>query len=151
MTGFVDSSVLVRAYLRDEPGHEQAVTAVFATDRAIVVSELALLECVASFQHAVRTRRFSAEVADRLCEVFDADTSGAGRIAVLRSDMGRIVNRARVIVRAERVRSLDALHLAVADLDGRRVAGTDDFVFVTADHVQAEAARSLGMETQLVG
>ena len=151
MTGFVDSSVLVRAYLRDEPSHEQAATAVFATDRAIVVSELALLECVAGFQQAVRARRLSAEVADRLRAVFEADTGGAGRITVLRSEMGRIVDRARVIVLAEPVRSLDALHLAVADLDGRRVAGTDDLVFITADRVQADAARSLGMETELLG
>jgi len=150
MIGFLDSSVLVRAYLRDEPNHDAAHSAVFAGERPLLASELALLECDSAFRRGVRSGRITPATGNALSELLAADLGDDGPVTALRSDLGRIVDRARVIVRDQPVRSLDALHLAVADLDGRRVAGDRGLTFVTAGRAQADAATALGLIAELI-
>jgi predicted nucleic acid-binding protein len=150
MIAFVDSSVLVRAYLRDEPNHDAAYAAVFAGEQPMLASELALLECDAAFRRGVRGGRITPAIGDALCELLTADLGDDGPVTTLRSDLGRILDRAREIVRDQPVRSLDALHLAVADVDGRRVAGGTGLTFVTADRAQADAATALGLVAELI-
>lgn len=151
MIGFLDSSVLVRAYLHDEPHHDDAYDLVFARERTLLASELALVECDAAFRRGVRMGRITPATGDALADLLSADLGDDGPITALRSDLGRIVDRAREIVRDHPVRSLDALHLAVAVTDGRRVAGDVGLAFVTADRVQAEAATALGLAAELIG
>ena len=70
---------------------------------------------------------------------------------MLRSEFAAIVNRATELVTAYPRWSLDALQLAVADLDGRRVAGREQLRFVTTDREQAIAAGAIGLEPLLLG
>lgn len=44
-----------------------------------------------------------------------------------------------------RLRTLDAIHLAVAVTECPSLAGDEEFVLITRDEDQAEAARKLGM------
>ena len=150
MTRFVDSSVVVRAFLSDEPHHELAHAVVFG-EEPVLASELALLECEAAFRRGQRLGRIDLRMCDRLCDAVAAHLGADGPTTTLSSDLGVVVDRAREIVHDLPVRSLDALHLAVADIDGRRVAGEGGLVFVTADRAQAEAAVALGMSSMLLG
>lgn len=57
----------------------------------------------------------------------------------------RTLDTARRLVLTQRLRTLDAIHLAVALEEGRALAGDDPFVFVTRDGYQAAAAAALGL------
>jgi len=64
-------------------------------------------------------------------------------ISLVRLEPESVLPEARRIVLAYRVRTLDAIHLAVARQlsDAKRI---EELAFVTCDHDQAEAARALG-------
>lgn len=143
---FADSSALVRAYLADEPGHEQARAVIFEGPDAVLASELARVEVPAAFRRAERSGRLGRDLCRDLCDQAETDLGGAGPVVVLSSRLPTLVGRARSLVLAHRLRTLDALHLAAADLDGRRVAGPGRLVLITADENQALAARALGMD-----
>ena len=56
---------------------------------------------------------------------------GAQTLLALRS--GPVIDRAVQLIREHRLRSLDAIHLAVALEDARSLAGDDDLVFATGE------------------
>jgi hypothetical protein len=59
-----------------------------------------------------------------------------------------IETMARQIVRAHGLHTLDALHLAVADLSARPLAGDDEEVgFASLDDAQRAVAEQLGFAT----
>jgi hypothetical protein len=55
---------------------------------------------------------------------------------------------AHTLVLEHPLRTLDAIHLAVALGDASELAAGEPVIFVTRDQVQAEAARALGLETE---
>ncbi len=147
---FVDTSLLVRAYLIDELGHDRAHELVFASTDPVVASELAPLELEAALGRAERAGRLSAAAADSLRAQAIRDLGGLGPVLVLRTQMGALVTRARELLRSHPLRSLDALHLACADTDARRLAAGDPIAFLTADEDQRRAAAALGLATDLI-
>ena len=144
MVLFVDSSVLVRAYLADEDGHAAACSQVFGSE-PVIASELARVEVTRAFVAAVRGRRLTRSVSARLIERLDHDLAGVGVLRMIEFDGPPTLARARELVLEHGIRTLDAIHLAVADREGRALAGPDELIFVTRDREQARVARALGL------
>jgi len=136
----------VRAYLPDEADHTSLRAQLLEGDDAVVSSELARVE-FASAAHAARRarRRMGPGGPLGLMARFDADCSGGGpmSLVLLRPDV--VMPRAYQVVVDHRVRTLDAMHLAVALDVAARLADGDQLAFVTRDQAQATAARSLGL------
>jgi predicted nucleic acid-binding protein len=139
---YLDSSVLARAYLGDEPGHERARGLVEGED-FVVTSTLALVEVTSALVRATRAGR----VADleTLLDKLDEETQVDGPITLIRADQLDAENVARQLVRDHVLRALDALHLAVAELSARPLAGdNEDVGFASRDSAQRNAAEALG-------
>lgn len=56
-----------------------------------------------------------------------------------------MLDTARELIAAHRLRSLDAIHLAVALVDGTHLAHPEPLVLVTRDERQREAAIAAGL------
>lgn len=141
---YLDASVLVRALLDDEHGHDQAVR-VLTNARGRTVSWAAVqVEAASALRSAVRARRTPDPnvPARRLAALF----SRPGSLMLLPGADPDLLPLAVDIVGRQRIRALDALHLATALTEGRRLAERHPLVFVTADSAQAEAAAAEGLE-----
>ncbi|MGH3753371.1 MAG: type II toxin-antitoxin system VapC family toxin [Pseudonocardiaceae bacterium] len=114
MLVYVDSSVLARAYLPDEPGHAEAVALLAGTDHLLVTATWTIVEVTSALVRATRVGR-QGDV-DALLAVLAADTGEYGTVTLLRADPEQVERRAVEIVRDHALRSLDAMHLAVATL-----------------------------------
>ena len=144
---FLDSSVLARAYLPDEPGHGELRALVFESGGEFVASELIVVEVTRAFAAAGRARRLPPDAVDELLARFDTDVRAQGMVALIPLDRGATLERARELVLTYPLGSFDAVHLAVAETDGRRLAADDDLIFVTRDEDQRLAAEALGFAT----
>lgn len=142
MLTYVDSSVLVRSYLADEPRH--AVARGLIEGRTLLVtSTLALLEASSALVRAARTRRLG-DVDTLLAKLYE-EVSPTGPITLIRADSLDTENTARVLVRRFGIRAFDALHLAIADLGARPLVGAGERVgFASHDAAQRAAAADLG-------
>ena len=139
---YADASVLVRAYVAGEPEHEAQRDLLLAGDQEVVTSEIARIELASAVQAAVRAGRIRR--AEVLLRRFDSDCADGGPIALLALDREVVLQAAYDLVLRFRLRTLDAVHLAVATGDPA-IAG--DVVLVTRDADQAAAARTLGLAT----
>ncbi|MGW6278198.1 type II toxin-antitoxin system VapC family toxin [Kribbella sp. NPDC055071] len=137
---YVDSSVLARAYLPDEDGHEAASQLLFGED-ALVSSTWTLVEVTSALSRAARRGRGDL---DSLLAAFESDTSADGPVTLLRPDQIAVETRAIEIAAHHALRSLDALHLAVAELAALPLAAPEECGFATRDDAQAEVATKLG-------
>ena len=128
MTTYVDSSALIKRYI-DEPDSDDAV-ALLERDAVLVTSWVTMVEVRRNLSRLLRDRaldlarrQLSLDLdAMALVSVDEATCSAAAQIA---EHLG--------------VRSLDSIHLATA----QRLF-VPSMSFVTFDHRQAGAARSLG-------
>lgn len=146
MTGgllYADTSALVRAYLPREDDHAQLRTLLLEGDHPVVTSELTRVEFASAIAAAARAGRLRRP--DVLLDRFDADGRDDGPLTVLILDTATALPLARRLVREHPVRTLDALHLAVALTDGVELAAGEPVLMVTRDHAQAAAAESLGL------
>lgn len=142
MLVYVDSSVLARAYLHDEDGHRESVTLLDGDD-LLVTSTLTVLEVTSALVRAARSERIGD--LDGLLLALDADLSADGPVTVIRADQELAENAAMTIVRQHGLRTLAALHLAVADLTARPLAGDNEQVaFASRDAAQRAAAEQMG-------
>ena len=137
---YVDSSVLVRAYLPDEDGHA-AANELLVGDDALVTSTWTLVEVTSALTRAARGGRANL---DDLLAAFEADTAVDGPVTLLRPDVVAVEARAIEIVREHAIRSLDALHLAVAELAALPLSSPEDCGFASRDSAQAGVAAKLG-------
>ena len=145
MVRFLDTSVFVRAYMHDENRHDEALRIMTSRDR-LVASDLIRAEAVSAIRSAERAGRASEELALEILATMDDDTGSRGIVELIPLDTAGTIERAREIVYRHSVRTLDALHLAVADTEGRRLAEPDEeLVFVTFDARQRDAAQALGL------
>ncbi len=140
---YADTSALARAYLTDEVGHEQLRTLLFESDYRVVTSELARIELASAIVSASRTGRTPGW--EEVLATMEADTGPAGMIALIALRRELILPAALRLVAEHRLRTLDAIHLAVAMEEGPRLAAGDEIQFVTRDRDQAAAARALGL------
>jgi uncharacterized protein len=143
MLVYVDSSVLVRAYLPDEKGHQEARALLDGAEQLLVTSTWTVVEVTSALARAARGRR--VEDLDAVLAVLAADTGDDGTVTVLRADAAQMERASTRIVREHAIRSLDALHLAVAKLaavpllePGQRLG------FATRDDAQRAVAEALG-------
>jgi uncharacterized protein len=137
---YVDSSVLVRAYLPDEHGHTAANDLLIGED-ALVTSTWTLVEVTSALTRAARGGRANL---DDLLAAFDSDTAVDGPVTLLRPDAVAVETRAIEVVRDHAIRSLDALHLAVAELAAIPLSSPEPCGFASRDAAQAEVAAKLG-------
>jgi uncharacterized protein len=109
---YVDSSVLARAYLPDESGHLQAAALLTGTDHLLVTATWTVVEVTSALVRAARVGRHGD--VEALLALLAADTGEDGTVTLLRADPEQVERRAMEIVREHALRSLDAMHLAVA-------------------------------------
>jgi hypothetical protein len=137
---YVDSSALTRCYVVDESEQAALRDLIFSPDNAAATSELARIEVASALESARRSGR--AGDTRMVARQFDAETSEGGPIQLLRLRPAAVLPVAHALVTRHPLRTLDAIHLAVA-MDLRE---DDHIVFVTRDRAQAEAALAEGFE-----
>ena len=144
MIAYVDSSVLARAYLRDEDGSEEARRLLADPRIAKVTGRWTRIEVSAAIVRAVRGRRPVDR--DRALADLDADLRHAtGRVEVIAAPDAEVEARALVIARAHGLRALDALHVALAAIAIPKLADKGEpLAFASRDGDQAIVAESLG-------
>lgn len=143
MLVYVDSSVLARAYLPDEFGHETARELVAGSEHVLVTSTWTLVEVTSALVRAGRRRR-GADV-DAVLGLLASDTGADGPITLLSAEVDEMERRATEIVRAHALRSLDALHLAVAELSAVPLLEPgSSLALASRDADQAAAGLELG-------
>lgn len=140
---YADTSALVRAYLPQEDDHDQLRTLLLEGDLPVVTSELTRVEFASAVAAAARAGRLRRPRV--LLDRFDADSGDEGPLTLLTLDTAVALPFARRLVREHPVRTLDALHLAVALTDGVELAAGEPVSMVTRDRAQWAAAESLGL------
>lgn len=143
---YADTSALARCYFPDEPDHAGLKTALLGGVEPVVTSELTRLELESTVAAAHRSGRVS--VAEALRAAIDTDCGPDGPVTLLRMESDVVCAEATRLVTRYPLRSLDALHLAVARTTAVELAGDEPVVLVTRDHRQAAAARELGMTVE---
>lgn len=113
MIAYVDSSVLARAYLMDEPGHSEAVALLEDPDAALVTGTWTRIEVSGALVRAARSGR-GDELG--LLEMLDGDLGADGPVRVIDADQHQVESTALELVRSHAIRAMDAWHLAVASL-----------------------------------
>jgi predicted nucleic acid-binding protein len=140
---YVDASVIVTAYFRDEPDHDRYRVMLFEEGGPAVVSEVVRAEVASAVWAASRAGRIAD--GDVVISRFDTDCAEGGPVKLLALRSGPVIDRAVQLIREHRLRSLDAIHLAVALEDARWLAGEEGLVFATCDQAQSRAAIALGL------
>lgn len=138
---YADTSALVRAYLPDEDGHQVLRQQLLEGDEPVITSELARLEWTSALHSAVRVGRLAD--AGPLLARLDADAGQGGPVSLVRLDLAHTAERASVLLRRHPLRTLDAIHLAVALSERERL--DTDVVLVSRDDRQRQAAQAEGL------
>jgi predicted nucleic acid-binding protein len=140
VTAYVDTSALAKWYLNEPQSEEFEAFIISRPDAAICRLTVVELRCLLARRR--RAGDITGAHETRTIEAFAADiASGAlGVYAVEDADFQTAVNLIGEL-RRHPLRTLDALHLAVAQrLDAQVIA--------TADRVMAAACRTLGLVTE---
>ena len=138
---YVDTSVLVRLYLHDEPEADQIAAILFAPNASALTSDLTRIEFASALHRAVRSGRIPDDAAHLAAGT--AAMAGSGPIATVALDVRALEADALRVVQAHALAAADALHVATAI--GLRRDGVE-IGFFTRDRRQAEAARAEGFE-----
>ena len=142
MIAYVDSSVLVRSYLPDEDGHEEANALLEDPEIAAVTGSITRIEVSEALVRAAGAGRGTRS---RLLRMLDSDLGEGGVVTVLGADQAAIEGTALDLVRKHALRALDAWHLAVAYIAVPPVADTGESIaFASRDAAQAAVAKRLG-------
>lgn len=145
MVVYVDSSVLARAYLPDEDGHEQAAALLSNPELALVTGSWGRIEVSGALVRAARRTARATDTARDLLRLLNADLGTDGRVTVLAAPQRKVETLALELVVAHGIRAMDAWHLAVADLVARELADPGAPVgFASRDMRQAAVAEQLG-------
>jgi predicted nucleic acid-binding protein len=142
MIVYLDTSILARAYLPDERDRAAAVALLETTEHELVTGGWTRVELAAAIARAAKVGRVkSPEIERRVL----ADLGPEGVVTVLGWHQDLLEELAIEFVRRFAIRSLDALHLAYAELAARPVVPDGEKLgFATHDRDQAAAARKLG-------
>ena len=142
MIAYLDSSILARAYLADEEGHEHAAALLEDPQTALVTGTWTRIEVSGALIRAARSGRGDA---DGLLALLDADLGTDGPVTLLGVEQERVEERALGLVREHALRALDAWHLAVASLTVPALAEPgEEIAFASRDEAQAKVAGLLG-------
>lgn len=140
MIAYLDSSVLARAYLADEDGHQQATALLADPDVATVTGTWTRIEVSGALVRAARAGRADEK---GLLAALDADL--AGPVIVLGAPQEQVEEDALKLVRRYALRAMDAWHLAVAALVVPPLLEPgEQRGFASRDSVQRQVAEHLG-------
>lgn len=143
MIVYLDSSMLARAYLADEPEHKQAMSLLLDLEIGLITGTWTRIEVSGALVRAARAGRGDEA---GLLELLDADLGRDGPVTVVAADQKEAEERALNLVREHALRAMDAWHLAVATLTLPSLAEPgEDFGFATRDEAQSNVAASLGL------
>lgn len=140
---YADTSAVVRAYFVDEAEHAELRKLLIGGPDPVVTSELTRVEFASAVSSASRALRVAEPRA--VLDRFDLDCGEDGAFTLLRLDSQVVLPLARKLVSEQRLRTLDAIHLAVALTDATALAAGEPVMFVTRDNQQAAAAKALGL------
>ena len=140
---YADTSAVVRAYFVGEQDHAELRKLLIRGPDPVVTSELTRVEFASAVSAASRALRVDEPRA--LLDRFDLDCGEDGAFTLLRLDSQTVLPLARRLVSQQAVRTLDAIHLAVALTDATALAVGEPVVVVTRDRRQAAAAKALGL------
>ena len=139
---YVDSSIVVRYYLPNDPGRAEIVALLNDDNVAVVTSTLTRIEASGALVRAARSAR--ADPGDTLARL-DQDFID-GVITLVSADHADVERDALHIVRMYGIWALDAIHIATAQLVLPELAGPGDIgVFASRDKEQADAAQCVGL------
>ena len=134
---YVDTSALLKWYL-PEPFSEE-FTDFIQTRSGARISSLSITEFHCTVARLTRNRILTSTLAAEILAAFSAQTA-AGYLNLLPIKDEYLSHATELVVSLKQpLRTLDALHLAVAH-------ATDCKHFATADKIQAAAARTLGFK-----
>ncbi len=143
MIVYLDSSVLARVYLADEPGHEQATSLLADLEIGLITGTWTRIEVSGALVRAARAGRGDEA---GLLDLLDGDLGTDGPVTVVAADQSEVEERALELVREHALRAMDAWHLAVAILTLPSLAEPgEDVGFATRDEAQSSVAASLGL------
>ncbi len=139
-SAYVDTSAFAKWYLNEARSDD--VEAFIRARRSVAVSRLTALELRCLLARRRRNREIDGRIERRVLEAFESDVR-QGFVAVHPLEDRHALAAVGILTRLARhpLRTLDALHLAIAlDVDAR--------VLATADAVMAAAAKALGMTVE---
>jgi predicted nucleic acid-binding protein len=139
---YADTSALIRAYFADEPQHDFFRVMLLEGTEPVVTSEIARLELASAVRSAAAGGRLSRW--RQLLARMDEDTGERGPVQLIALRPEAILPAAYQLILEHRLRTLDALHLAVALEDTPAIADGLEIVFITRDDDQSKAAGNLG-------
>jgi predicted nucleic acid-binding protein len=140
---YVDSSVLARAYLRDEAGSDEVKRLLADRRIAKYTGRWTRIEVTAAIVRAARGHR-PVDRDEALADL-DNDLRPGGSIDVIAADDAEVEAKALAIAREHGLRALDALYLALAAIAIPKLADKGEPLgFASRDGDQATVAGSLG-------
>lgn len=140
---YADTSAVLRAYFVDEPDHGLLRAMLLEGEDAVVTSELARVELASAIRAASRSGRLPTW--QELLARIDADCGEDGPITLLALRPEVVLPTAYRLVLEHQLRTLDALHVAVAVEECPTLSEEGEVVFVTRDEDQAATAAALGL------
>lgn len=148
MIVYLDSSVLARAYLGDEEGHDEAVALIGDPNMAAVTGSWTRVEVSGALVRAARAGRpGGGPEEDRLLALLDSDLGPDGLVTVVAAPQEQVEAEALRIVRTHGLRAMDAWHLAVARLTLPPLTEPGEgMAFASRDGDQRAAAEKLGLQ-----
>ena len=140
MIAYLDSSVLARAYLGDEDGHQEATALIADPDIATVTGTWTRVEVSGALVRAARADRGDEK---GLLALLDGDL--AGPVIVLGAPQDQVEQHALQLVRQHALRAMDAWHLAVAAIVVPPLLDPGEpRAFASRDRAQRHVAEELG-------
>jgi predicted nucleic acid-binding protein len=137
---YLDSSVLARAYLVDEDGHQEASAVLADPDIATVTGTWTRIEVSGALVRAARAGRGDEK---GLLALLDGDL--AGPVIVLGAPQDQVEQHALQLVRQHALRAMDAWHLAVAAIVVPPLLEPGEpRAFASRDEAQRQVAEELG-------
>lgn len=142
MIAYLDSSVLARAYLADEDGHQHALQLLADPQLATVTGTWTRIEVSGALVRAARAGRGDEA---GLLALLDADLSGP--VSVLSAPQEQVEQQALALVREHALRAMDAWHLAVASITvAPLLQPGEQRAFASRDEAQSAVAAQRGFK-----
>jgi predicted nucleic acid-binding protein len=137
---YLDSSVLIRAYLVDEDGHREASALLTDPDIATVTGTWTRIEVSGALVRAARAGRGDEK---GLLALLDGDL--AGPVIVLGAPQDQVEQHALRVVRHHALSAMDAWHLAVAAIVvPPLLEPSEPRAFASRDEARRQVAEELG-------
>lgn len=137
MTLYLDTSALVKLYIREDDSEEVAAAVADAT--IVATSLLAYAEASAAFERRRREKSITPAALKAVRRAFEADWPSWIAVGI-DDDLAR---RSARLAERHGLRAADAIHLASFERI-LAAAGDDDVEFLCADDRLSQAARTLG-------